>query len=93
MTANTKINYRGRSMILRGKYTEEMYRESNGEIMGDLMTVNEYLENVECGGFIDYDGHGHPVKDNMEDGNLYVYPSQGDQNIPMDATHVVWFNR
>ena len=85
--------FRGRGMILRGKYTEELHREKNGDILGDLMTVEEYLDSVEHGAFIDYDGYGHPVKNDMEDANLFIYPSEGDRHIPFDATHIVWFNR
>jgi hypothetical protein len=88
-----KKNFRGRGLILRGKYTEQLHICKDGEILGDIMTVEEYLQTIECGGFIDYDGHGHPVKDNMEDANLFIHPSQGDQHIPFDATHIVWFNK
>ena len=57
---------------------------------GDLMTVAEYRENVESGCLMDYDGHGHPVKDNM----LAIHFISPDfDNIPADATHILWFNR
>lgn len=63
---------------------------------GDLMTIEEWLENVECGGFIDYDGSGTlAYKDKMSD--IDVYPSMVKsgmfQMIRGDFTHVVWFNR
>lgn len=76
---------------------------------GDLMTVEEWYANVECGGFIDYDGHGAPArarriewKDGMDP---TAYPKieimMSDMNVipslahlvPKDATHIVWFNR
>lgn len=65
---------------------------------GDLMTVEEYLAQVESGSFIDDDGNGRAVKDGMvEDwtgnfGENDILPSEGDSKIPLDATHVVWFN-
>lgn len=61
--------------------------------IGDVMTVDEYLSSVECGGFIDYDGFGHPVKDGKSDSSINVSPSQKDSCIPLDATHIEWFNR
>lgn len=58
----------------------------------DVYTVAEFLEVVKSGGFIDYDGHGHPVKDGKADESIVVLPSKASE-IPSDATHVVWFNR
>lgn len=55
------------------------------------MTVQEYLECVECGGFIDDDGMGEAVKDGLaadypmsEETGLpdWVKPSQGVEAIP-----------
>ncbi|KAB1068750.1 hypothetical protein [Methylobacterium planeticum] len=57
-----------------------------------VMTVEEYLDSVECGAFIDYDGFGHPVRDGKHC-NVEVKPSDGRDGIPPDATHIVWFNR
>jgi len=58
---------------------------------GDLMTVAEFRGTVECGGFIDYDGYGSPVKDGKQAG-VSIYPSL-QHLIPTDATHIMWFNR
>lgn len=60
---------------------------------GDLMTLKEFIENCESGGFIDYDGSGkYAFKDEMSD--IAVYPSTvTDGNIDRDFTHVVWFNK
>ena len=60
---------------------------------GDLMPVVEYLECVKEGLFIDYDGFGHPVKDNKKDGEINIYPSDGALHIPDDATHIIWYNK
>lgn len=62
-----------------------------GKIYGDVMTVEEFRGGVESGGFTDWDGHGHPVKDNMEDIGWYVFPSE--MKIPADATHIAWYNK
>ena len=58
----------------------------------DLMTPEEFIEDCECGCFIDYDGYGHPVKDGYEDISIYIYPSALIE-IPLDATHINWYNR
>ena len=60
------------------------------DTFGDLMTVKEFRENVECGGFIDYDGFGIPVKDSKQ-ADFEIYPSI-QHLIPLDATHIQWFN-
>ena len=63
---------------------------------GDLIPIKEWLSDVECGGFIDYDGF---VSWACEDGMLDdhdVYPSDVkkiDFVIPDWATHVMWYNR
>jgi len=58
---------------------------------GDLMSVNEWKRCVRLGGFIDYDGFGHAVKDNLMTKEQY-YPSQMNE-VPKDATHIMWYNR
>lgn len=71
----------------------------SGKEFGDLMTLDEFLESVEEFFFMDDDGFGLPVKDNMvadfgwADGkDNRVWPSQADQ-IPAGTTHILWFNR
>lgn len=59
---------------------------------GHVMTVEEFRESVEDGGFIDYDGWGNPSNGTHMDPNLTIYPSEVDK-IPPDATHIVWYNR
>jgi len=61
--------------------------------IGDLMSVEDYLENVEAGGFIDYDGYGYPVTDGEYNSDIRIFPSEYDKNIPEHATHILWFNR
>lgn len=67
---------------------------------GDLMTVDEYIGAVNCGGFIDYDGNGIAARDGLCDGrnsiledHVAIFPSDGLTYIPEDATHIVWFNK
>lgn len=59
---------------------------------GDLMTVDEFKDNCKCGGFIDYDGFGHPVLQNKMMDDVEIKPSRLDL-IPTYATHIIWFNR
>lgn len=71
--------------IKTGIYTEPLPN------YGDLITVKDWLQSVANNYFIDYDGSGHPVKDGkMSKQN--IYPSIADE-LPEDATHVMWFNR
>lgn len=58
----------------------------------DVMTVHEFREMVKHGAFIDYDGFGYPMKDDLADHEIIVKPSRLE-TIPADATHIVWFNR
>lgn len=60
---------------------------------GDLMVIESFISNCECGGFIDYDGHGYyATETKMSD--MMVLPSDIKHgNINKDFTHVVWFNR
>ena len=60
---------------------------------GELMTVDEYLDCVGCGAFIDYDGFGFASNGTHEDMDTFIYPSDGDKFIPTDATHIMWYNR
>lgn len=68
------------------KYTEALPN------YGDLMTVQDFRDDCEAGNFIDYDGYGHPVKNNLQDTSIHICPSRQHQ-IPIDATHIMWFNR
>jgi len=58
----------------------------------DVYTIEEFKECVKSGTFIDYDGYGYPVKDNLADEDIMIKPSSIEE-IPDDATHIVWFNR
>lgn len=58
----------------------------------DVYTVAEFRECCDCGAFIDYDGFGQPIKNNMINTAITVIPSKVNE-IPEDATHIVWYNR
>lgn len=66
--------------------------------IGDLMTIEKWLECVECGGFIDYYGFGTLLR---KEGEEYIvvreffYPSlvSKQQNFVNQATHINWYNR
>jgi len=62
---------------------------------GDKMTLDSWLECVESGSFIDYDGHGN-LATPYEMSNIRVWPSlhmDGKLERPNWATHVIWFNK
>lgn len=58
-----------------------------------VITVEEFLASCRDGWFIDYDGFGEPIKDNLVDGSYRLNPSEMPHNMPADATHVAWYNR
>lgn len=58
----------------------------------DVMTVSTFSNACTHGHFIDYDGFGHPVKEGKANPSIYIRPSELEE-IPADATHIVWFNR
>jgi hypothetical protein len=61
---------------------------------GDHMPINEFIECVKTGGFIDYDGHGR-LATQTEESDVLIYPSDinPDWKAPEWATHVMWFNK
>lgn len=62
---------------------------------GDLETMESWLENVEYGGFVDYDGHG-VLSIGTKDTVHHIWPSMitiEGYKPPAWATHVRWFNR
>jgi len=65
--------------------------EYANEPCADVMTVEEWLESCEFGGFIDYDGYGSPMKDGKV-ARMTISPSRRHL-VPKDATHIEWYNR
>jgi hypothetical protein len=74
------------------KFTKTNQYGRGPEDEDDVYTVKEFLDCVNAGGFIDYDGFGFPVKDKKADTSIYIKPSKCNE-IPQDATHIVWYNR
>ena len=60
---------------------------------GDVMSLDDFIDNVKSGGFIDYDGFGHYVKDELES-DIIIYPSDVKHYaIRKDFDTIVWYNR
>ena len=60
---------------------------------GDHMTILEFIEAVESGGFIDYDGFGKYASE-TEMSEIVVRPSDiKNGRLVRGFSHVVWFNR
>ena len=58
-----------------------------------VMTLKDFIENVESGGFIDYDGNGSYVRDGKES-NITIYPSDIQYGaIRDDFDTIAWYNR
>lgn len=86
-------------MNKNGKYTEKVtFTETNLYGCGpdnddDVYTIEEFRGQIETCGFIDYDGHGYPVKNSLADRSITVKPSTFEEDLPNDATHIIWYNR
>jgi len=60
---------------------------------GDVMSLQEFIECVKSGSFIDYDGSGNYVKDGKIS-NIEIYPSDIKYNaIRREFDTIIWFNR
>lgn len=81
-------------IILNELYNEKRmlmdYTLSDIPDYGDIMYLKDFLEDVKCGNFIDYDGSGnYLLGDKMT--NISIYPS--DKKHRTEFTEIVWFNR
>jgi hypothetical protein len=60
---------------------------------GDVMSLKEFINCVEEGGFIDYDGFGTYVRDGKVS-NIDIHPSDVKHKaIRKDFDTVIWFNK
>lgn len=62
---------------------------------GDHMTLEEWISNVKCGGFIDYDGFGYLATETQES-NIVIHPSDlqyMEGLFDPKFTHVMWYNK
>jgi len=85
---NTKINKlsREKRMLITPEFSEL-------PDCGDIMSLKDFIQNVKDGGFIDYDGFGNYVRDNMKS-DIDIYPSDiRFGSIRDDFDTIVWFNR
>lgn len=60
------------------------------------MTLNDFKESCEDGGFIDYDGFGFGANATHCDPNIVIQPSDvldSPESIHSDITHIIWFNK
>ena len=75
------------------KFTETPKFESIPEY-GEHMTLQEYIDCVACGGFIDYDGFGELATE-TQISNIKTYPSDLDDEVqwPEWCTHIMWYNK
>jgi hypothetical protein len=59
----------------------------------DLMTLQEFIDSVKDGLFVDYDGHGRYANGMMMSPEL-IYPSDVIKGVVLEGwTHVAWFNK
>ena len=81
------------SKLSREKRMIMPYTLSSLPTYGDVMSLEDFIENVEYGGFIDYDGSGNYVKDGMET-DIPIYPSDVEhKSIRKEFDTIIWFNR
>ena len=60
---------------------------------GDVMSLEVFIGNVKSGGFIDYDGYGHYVKDGKAT-NINIHPSDVKHKaVRKEFDTIIWFNR
>ena len=61
---------------------------------GDLMTIEDFVSDVNSKCLIDYDGFGY-YSDGKEVSNIIVYPSEVEKKgvVSNSWSHVMWFNR
>jgi hypothetical protein len=71
--------------------TAEFKYNLDPDNFGDIMTVEQWLDDCEDGLLIDYDGFCNPMKEGKVC-DIIIYPSER-RDLPKDATHVIWFNR
>lgn len=79
--------YPERADPVTARRTPPAYLTTDPDGIGDLMTLDDWEENVRCGMFTPDDGTGYPATVNGYDRNSSCW------NIPEWATHVMWFNK
>jgi len=60
---------------------------------GTVMSLDNFISNCECGGFINSDGFGRYVKDDKET-DIEIYPSDiKNKNLRKEFDSIVWYNK
>lgn len=89
----TEVEYDKIGKLSREKRLIMPYELSELPDYGDLMSLKEFISCAKSGGFIDYDGFGYYVKDNMET-NIVIKPSDViHKSIRKDFDKIIWFNK
>lgn len=61
---------------------------------GDCYTISDFIDTVESGGFMDYDGSGEFVDKTGEPlGRIRCNAEWLRYNTPKDATFIMWYNK
>lgn len=60
---------------------------------GTIMSLKDFVDCCNCGGFIDYDGSGNYIR-NGQMSDITIFPSDVKSNmIRKDFDEIIWFNR
>lgn len=79
-----------------GAYKNCIIDHSIDGYTGDLMSMTEWKESCDCGGFIDYDGYGDLVDSEFKLIGITRRPSDYTKklrDIPENAEYILWYNR
>jgi hypothetical protein len=88
-----KAEFNKQSQLSRERRMLVDYKLSELSMFGDVMSLETFIANCKCGGFIDYDGYGYYVKDGKES-NIEIYPSDVKHGaVRKDFDTIIWFNR
>ena len=81
-------------MVTRWYSNKLQVRKIDDNTVGDLMTMEEFIDAVESRCLIDYDGFGYYATPDLET-NIMVKPSDLKRREMFTETysHVVWYNR
>lgn len=59
----------------------------------NVMSLKDFIDDVNCGNFIDYDGYGYYVSEDMIT-NIKICPSDVNANsIRKEFDKIIWYNR
>jgi hypothetical protein len=74
------------------KFDIDKYNEIQED--DDIMLMEDFIKECKYGGFIDYDGFGHPItEDNKINDNIWIKPSSVLKGINTQYHKIVWYNK